>query len=96
VLVSGKPNGKDGFEAFGARKVSGNPDFFEHCQEFGLLILRFRAWFVFYFLTSYDLEISEATNGVFAVEAAVDAKFIEDFCFFQFLRRLFCNVTKWL
>ena len=83
-MISREPNGKNGFEAFGAREIGGDPDFFECGEEFGLVVLGFGAGFILCFFTSYDFKISEAANGVLAVETAVDTEFIEDFSFFDF------------
>jgi len=84
LLVSREPNGKDGFKAFRARQIGGNPDLLEYSEEFGLLVLGFWARFISRFFASYDFKGSETANRILAIEVAVDAKLIEDFSFFCF------------
>ncbi len=89
MLIGWKPNENNGFETFGAGKISGDPDLFECGEEFGLLVLWFWTGFTLYLFASYDFEVSESADGVLAVELAVGTKLIQDLGLFGF-GRCFC------
>ena len=44
-VVAGDPDGEDGLQAFGAREVGGEPDFFEGFENLGLGVEGSPAWF---------------------------------------------------
>jgi len=39
-VIAGDPDGEDGLQAFGAREVGGEPDFFEGFEDLGLGVER--------------------------------------------------------
>lgn len=65
-VVAWDPEGEDGFEAFGAREVGGEPDFFEGFEDVGVGVEGGTAgFFVLGFAESF--KFSEDADGVFAV-----------------------------
>jgi len=66
--IAGDPDGEDGLQAFGAREVGGEPDFFEGFEDLGLGVEGSPAWFlVLAFPESF--KFSKDSDGVFAVIA---------------------------
>ena len=82
LLVRTDPIRDRFFETFGADEIGGNPDFLEHLEEIGMLVLRFGAGFVFRPSAPWWLPVSKPTDDVFTVKAGVGANFIEDLRFF--------------
>ena len=82
LLVSREPDRENGFKAFGARKVSGHPDFFEYGKKFGLIVFGFRTWFSAFDFPSSEFEGTQAPYCILAVIVTSGTEFVEDLRFF--------------
>lgn len=81
LLISWEPDREDRLEAFGARKVGGDPNLLEDGKEFRLIVFGFGAGFATLFFSSLDFESSQAPDGIFSVIATSSTEFTEDLRF---------------